>query len=109
GQVKRLRRGNVDLPIGGGPDVMSAVHSEERGGHLVGVAGDSYVLLVEFTPAGARSWSVHQYGNINRPESPHYADQAALFAGRTLKATLRSEKEIRTRLESEYSPGAELK
>ncbi len=107
GDVQRLRRGRVDLPVGGGPDVLSAVHATEEGGHLVGAAGDSYVLFVEFAPEGVQSWSVHQYGNVNRATSRHYADQAPLFVRRNLKKALRTEKEIRQRLESEYHPGGE--
>lgn len=107
GEVQRLRRGSVDLPVGGGPDVMSAVHAEEKDGHLIGAAGDSYVLFVEFAPEGTQSWSIHQYGNVNRPGSRHYADQAELFVHRNLKKALRTEREIRQRLEAEYHPGRE--
>jgi len=45
----------------------------------VAYQGDSYVLIVELTPTGVVSSSVHQYGSSNRPSSPHYADQAPLF------------------------------
>jgi acyl-homoserine-lactone acylase len=107
GEVQRLVRGEVDLPLGGGPDVLNCVYHEvdEDSGRLVGDQGDSYVMIVEYDPDGARAWSVHQYGASNRPGSPHYADQAELFVARRLKPLLRDPAEIRRFLEAEYHPG----
>ena len=108
GEVQRLRRGDVDLPLGGGPDVLNAAHGyEDDAGHIVGVAGDSYVLVVEFGDDGPRSWAVQPYGNVNRPESPHFADQAPLFVNRELRQSLRTEEQIRAELEADYHPGQE--
>jgi acyl-homoserine-lactone acylase len=109
GEVQRLRRGKLDLPVGGGPDILNAVHSKIKGKNLVGFQGDSYILVVEFPPTGATSTSIHQYGNVNRPASPHYADQAPLFIRHELKKVLRTREEIKAHLESEYIPGEERK
>jgi penicillin amidase/acyl-homoserine-lactone acylase len=106
-EVNRLRRGEVDLGLGGGPDVLHAVYGRPEDGRLIGTAGDSYVLLVDFGPDGVRSRSIHQYGSAtDDPSSPHYADQAPLFAARTLKPVWLDEAEIRAHLEREYRPGA---
>jgi penicillin amidase/acyl-homoserine-lactone acylase len=104
GTVQRLRRGTVDLPLGGGPDVLNAAHTKIVDGHLVGFQGDSYVLIAAFGPDGVESQSIHQYGDSNRPGSPHYADQAPLFVKHMLKPALRKESDIRAQLEREYSP-----
>jgi penicillin amidase/acyl-homoserine-lactone acylase len=104
GRVQRLRRGAVDLPLGGGPDVLNAANTNVVDGHLIGFQGDSYILIVEFRPDGPVGKSIHQYGNCNRPKSPHYADQAPLFVERKLKPAWRKESEIRANLEREYSP-----
>ena len=109
GDVQRLRRGSVDLPLGGGPDVLNATYTKVRDGRLVAYQGDSYVLIVELTRAGAVSSSVHQYGASNRPSSPHYADQAPLFIRRELKKSWREEADIRAHLEREYRPGEEVR
>jgi penicillin amidase/acyl-homoserine-lactone acylase len=108
-EVNRLRRGATDLGLGGAPDVLHAVYGRgPEDGRLVGMAGDSYVLLVEFGPDGVRSKSIHQYGSAtDDPRSPHYADQAPLFARRTLKPVWLDEPEIRAHLEREYRPGSE--
>jgi acyl-homoserine-lactone acylase len=111
GEVHRLRRGRIDLPVGGGPDTLNAVYARpENDGRLVGIAGDSYVLLVEWDREGTvRSRSIHQYGSATLDaRSPHYADQAPLFVRRELKPVWLDEAEIRGHLEREYRPGARL-
>ena len=105
GEVQRLRRGDVDLPLGGGPDIMNAAYTRRESGHLVGTQGDSYVLLVDFTDAGPRSRSIINYGASSRPGSPHFADQAPLFVRHELKPAWRTTEEIRAHLEREYHPG----
>jgi hypothetical protein len=105
GEVQRLHRGPVDLPLGGGPDVMNAAYTRREKAHLVGTQGDSYVLMVDFTDAGPRSRSIINYGASSRPESPHFADQAPLFVRRELKPAWRTRDEIRAHLEREYHPG----
>jgi acyl-homoserine-lactone acylase len=105
GEVQRLRRGALDLPLGGGPDVLNAAYTRRGAGHLIGTQGDSYVLLVDFTDDGPRSRSIINYGASSRPASPHFADQAPLFVRRELKPAWRTEEEIRAHLEREYHPG----
>ena len=104
-EVQRLRHGKVDLPLGGGPDVLNATYTKRVDHHLVGTQGDSYVLLVDFTEAGPRSRSIINYGASADPDSPHYADQAPLFIKRELKPAWRDLDEIRAHLERDYRPG----
>ena len=107
GEVQRLRRGKLDLPLGGGPDVLNAAYTRVDGPHLVGRQGDSLIVLVDFDPRGATSRSIIQYGASNRPGSPHYADQAGLFLAHRLKPTLRTPAELRAHLESDAAPGGQ--
>jgi penicillin amidase/acyl-homoserine-lactone acylase len=106
--VQRLRRGAVDLGLGGGPDLMRAVYVQPaEDGRLVANAGDSYVMFVEWDGEGrVRSRSVHQFGAATRrPGSPHFADQAPLFVRQQLKPVWLDEAEIRANAEREYRPG----
>jgi penicillin amidase/acyl-homoserine-lactone acylase len=111
GEVNRLIRGEVDLGLGGGPDLLHAIYgSLQEDGRLKGYSGDSYVMLVAWDPEGkVQSFSIHQYGSATLDEnSPHYADQSPLFAERQLKPVWFDETDIRANLEREYKPGEEL-
>ena len=110
GDVNRLMRGTVDLPIGGGPDILHATYGAmQEDGRLKITDGDSYVLLVIWDKDGnVSSLSVHQFGSSTLHEdSIHYADQAPLLAARQLKPVWFDEADIRAHLESEYVPGEE--
>jgi acyl-homoserine-lactone acylase len=111
GEVNRLIRGDVDLGLGGGPDLLHAIGGRlQEDGRLKGYVGDSYVLLVRWNADGqVQSLSIHQYGSATLDEnSPHYADQSPLFANRQLKPVWFDEADILANLESEYRPGDEL-
>ncbi|WP_290846923.1 acylase, partial [Henriciella sp.] len=84
GEVNRLVRGEVSLPLDGGPDTLRAIYPAEIGdtGILAAAAGDTWIALVEWDENGEQTAEViHQYGAATLDEtSPHYADQAPLFA-----------------------------
>ena len=110
GDVNRLIRGDVDLPIGGGPDILHATYGAlQDDGRLKITDGDTYVMLVIWDKDGnVSAQSVHQFGSATlHPESPHYADQSPLMANRQLKPVWYDEAEIRANLEREYVPGEE--
>ena len=103
-------RGELDIGLGGGPDVLHAIYADlADDGHQHGTAGDSYVMLVAWDSEGkVTSYSIHQYGSAtSRPASPHYADQPPLFARRELKPVWMDEAEILNHLEHSYRPGEE--
>ena len=107
--VLRLRHGTVDLGLSGGPDLLHAVYGRPgQDGRIAGVAGDSYILLVEWDAQGrVSSRSIQPYGSATLDaRSPHYADQAPLFVAGRLKPVWMEEAEIRAHLEREYRPGA---
>lgn len=108
GEVNRLRRGGVDLPVGGAPDTLRAIYGEPDGdGELVARAGDGLFLFVTWEPDGrVHSESIHQFGSaVGDPDSPHYADQAPLYADERTKPVYLEPDELRRHLEREYRPG----
>jgi penicillin amidase/acyl-homoserine-lactone acylase len=107
-ELLRLHRGPLDLGLDGGPDLLHAFYGRaEKDGRWTVTAGDSYVMLVDWDGQGnVRSESIHQFGAAStRPRSPHYADQAPLFARHELKPVWMDESVIRAHLEREYAPG----
>jgi acyl-homoserine lactone acylase PvdQ len=106
-EVNRLVRGDLDIGIGGGPDLLHAVYGESIDGRFEGIAGDAYVLFVVFHSDGSiTSEGIHQFGSaVLDAESAHYADQASLFAGRRLRPVWFEEEDILANLEDEYRPG----
>ncbi len=71
-----------------------------------GVAGGSYVSIVEFGPR-VRALSVHTFGASGNPNNKHYADQAPLYARGEFKPAWLFLNDIRANLEAAYHPGEE--
>lgn len=108
GEVHRLRRGNLDVPVGGGDRKPGAFRvlkfAKQDDGKRAVNSGDSYIFVVEFgdTP---RAYSVLGYSQSGREDSPHYTDQSALFAANKMKPVAFTEDEIKKQLLREYRPG----
>jgi acyl-homoserine-lactone acylase len=90
GDVQRLRRGTVDLPMFGGTDALRATSRWDKdtpNGRGRVMHGDSFTMLVTWNKAGqVQSRSIQPYGAAtNRPESPHYTDQMNLFVANQFK------------------------
>lgn len=109
--VNRIRRGDVDVGVSGGPDTLRAIYGSRDGdGTLSAEGGDAYVLFVTFLADGTiRSESIHQFGSATLDEgSRHYDDQVRMFAAERLRDVWYDEAVIRQHLESEYRPGDEI-
>ena len=106
GEVNRLRRGDVDLPIGGAPDTLRAIHGKkDEDGRLKAWLGDSLIQLVEWGPEGElRSRSVHHFGTSHRPDSPHYTDQMQMFVDQEMKPIPWTRAEIEAVASDRYDP-----
>jgi len=108
GEVNRLRRGGVDLPVDGGPDTLRAIYGEPGpDGKLTAVAGDTFIMIVEWDRDGVlKSRSIHQFGSATLDKaSKHYADQAPLFAAKRFKPVLFTEEQLRNHITEDYRPG----
>ena len=67
--------------------------------------GDSFIMFVAWDRAGrVRSRSIMPFGASDRPESPHYADQAPLFARHRLKPVHFEPAELRPHVSRSYRP-----
>ena len=108
GDVHRVRRGAVDVPVGGCSGLLGCFrvlqYETAPDGKLLANGGDGWVLAVEFGAARPRAYSVLAYGESADSTSPHYADQAAMFAKGTFKPVWWTEAEVKQHTVREYRP-----
>jgi penicillin amidase/acyl-homoserine-lactone acylase len=89
GDVNRLRRGTFNAGLAGGPDTLRDIELLPRLRHdSISTArnGDSFVLFSSWSKNGR--WdveSISPYGSDAARASPHYTDQAPLYARGELK------------------------
>ncbi|MGK7391054.1 MAG: penicillin acylase family protein [Candidatus Cyclobacteriaceae bacterium M2_1C_046] len=70
--------------------------------------GNSYVSIIEFGEE-VKAKSILNYGQSSRPNSPHYIDQAEMFANGEMKPVLFKMEDILNNLKVKYHPGEENK
>jgi acyl-homoserine-lactone acylase len=105
GDIHRLKRGDVDIAIGGTHGTFRTIdYRRDLDGKMVAKSGDSYVLVVEFTDPPVAYSSVAYSGSSN-PKSRHYSDQSALFAHCKYKQVWFTKSDIEQHLERSYQPG----
>ncbi len=109
GEANRLIRGNINLPLDGGPDTLRAIYSisDLSKGPGEAIAGDTHVVFVEWMPDGARRLrTIHQFGAATLDAaSPHYADQAPLFASEAFKEPAMNLDALLKEATGDYRPG----
>lgn len=120
GEVNRLQRihtsgeGEFDdagpsLPVAGAPGWAGIVFNFSTragadGKRRYGTSGHSWVSVVEFGPR-ARARSVVTYGQSADPASPHFFDQAALYAEGRLREAWFWREDVERQAVRSYRPG----
>ena len=111
GDVHRVRRGNVDVPVGGCSGALGCfrvlVFRPDSSGHLIANGSDGWILAVEFGDV-PRAYSVLAYGESSRETSPWFADQAEMFARGELKKVAFLAGDVDAGAVMRYRPGEAL-
>ena len=109
GDVNRHVRGDLNIPVAGGPDTLRAIYGMgmEKDGYLTNVAGDGLYYQVSWDAQGdLKVRGVHQYGAATLDEnSPHYADQAEDYANEILHDPLFDDARRQSKIDRRYRPG----
>jgi len=107
GEVSRLARGDQSWPLNGGPDTLRAVYvagdlAKDR--FRSGRAGDTYIVIADWAPDGSYTLdTIHQFGSATMDAaSPHYADQAPLFAAQKFKRPAMKLEDLLKEAERDY-------
>ena len=111
GEVQRLVRGDIDLPLDGGPGNMRAIYSTWENGKMVAKVGDCFVQIVEWDPEGnVKSESIHQYGsNTSDSSSPFFNNQSKIFSEKKMKPVYFNLDDIKNNLHSKYEVSSNRK
>ena len=108
GDVHRVRRGTVDVPVGGCSSDLGCfrvlTYRDDPDGKREATGSDGWILAVEFGEE-PRAFSVLAYGESPKPDSPFFGDQAAMFARGELKPVAWTERDIEAQTIRRYRPG----
>ena len=107
GDVQKLVRGKEEWPQGGMPDVLSAVMSKNHeNGKKRMVSGDAYIGFVKFPKDGSLPIieTVNTFGASSNPDSPHFADQRALYQAQKTKTMSLDKAQVLKTAEKIYNP-----
>ena len=107
GDINRHIRGQLNLPVAGGPDTLRAIYGLglENDGFLTNVAGDGLYYLISWNDQQQTIRGIHQFGSATLDDSsPHYADQTIDFVNEKLHDPLFEDSRRKKQILKRYRP-----
>ena len=106
GDLQVIKRGDIILPLDGGPDILRAVYSKMVDNKRVARHGDCFFQMVDWDENGnVSAESIHQYGSATLDKnSPHYSDQSYLFSNMKMKPSFIELDSIKKYTINSYNP-----
>ncbi|MDP5169352.1 MAG: penicillin acylase family protein [Bacteroidia bacterium] len=106
GEMQRHRRGEVDLPVGGGPEILAAMYSaESKKGRFESMVGDGFIQFVSYDQSGpVLIETMMPYGASSKAESPHFTNQMQMYVGQQRKVMSLDWEEVVKSQEQSYHP-----
>jgi acyl-homoserine-lactone acylase len=108
GDIKRLRRGGSEWPLSGdglgklGMDTLRATAADTfNDEHKLIASGGQCVTSVVLLTDPPQIRAVVAYGQSNKPDSPHYADQAPLYSAEQLREVPWTREQLKPQIQSE--------
>ncbi|MDP2714244.1 penicillin acylase family protein [Rheinheimera sp.] len=77
------------------PLLAHTVDGQERHGYTLN-SGSSFVMALQFTPAGPRAEMLHAYSQSHDPASPHFVDQTLKFSEQHWQPVRFTEQDVKT-------------
>ena len=106
GKLQRHSRGNINIPMGGAPDVLATILSRpQKNGELRPLAGESYIQLVKYSKAGVEIESINAFGSSAKKGTDHYTDQMEWYSQQKLKPMTLDRVTIFNNAKRIYHPG----
>jgi acyl-homoserine-lactone acylase len=105
GTVQKHARGNVEIPIGGMPEVLAAnVTQPYKNGMRRTFVGESYIELVRYSKDTVLIETVNAFGASTHLNSPHSTDQMQMYVDQKLKPMTLNRDKIYSEAENVYHP-----
>ena len=103
GDIHVLKRGARTYPVGGSSPGTESLRTVRGGlddeGKMIVDYGSAFTMVLELGN-DVRAWSLVPFGSSERPDSPHYDDQAVLWTEKRLKRAWFTREEIEENRES---------
>jgi penicillin amidase len=109
GTLEKFDDNKPSLAVGAVPSMMGSLfafntRTDPGQKKMYGISGSTYVAVIEFGKK-IKALSIHYFGESADPSSPHYFDQAPLYAAAKFKEAYFYKTDILKHMERKYHPG----